>query len=1276
MNYINLNNSNLFNKKNILKQSSTNSNNSELGHNQDNIQASNVKAKTIGSSNNIVSDFFIGKSNLSNLLSNAKNLTDSNLPNGNHSYAGNVNGKNFNIISNTNGKRSNGYTLIQLQNVYGFSKTIIEKYFTPTTPQFETKIHLTLKNNRLNTLSNMTTYKLKSDCGFKDIQELKAHLNQEFYEYKNNLVLNNFINDTNKKTTNSSDLYKTQNGTTLTNKNYTNYANEIKKASGDEAEALRDEALQKIVKDFSSGNLTVQQMLQVLNAIGITPQNSTSNDVYNYTFKYGDKEYNVTCNKDAAKSSVDNKQVKTYTLDEYNALPEAIRSKYLVATASVNGQATMFRLADGVSESTFETALTATDKNDRDAIVKQFGVSNDKDFFSAKNWSSDDTKSMSKIAGHLAYYLQTNSEAKEMLKGYESVLDTPVILNLIVMNNIENAKSATSEYELIQSSLKDLSKYIDNLKGLDKTSDKVGAEVTSAFAMKMGINANDIENNETCAQLEVFVHTLVSENDVNKFKEEFMKFIQATPKDKLASNFSEALSEYVNKNVDSMTNPLAQLDSSILATEMAKKTSSAVSDILESYSSTFEDLLNKTLEDLKDVNILDEKEFNSKFKTLLKELYQNDDEFFKEDLDDICSSLGLTDKNAVDAATNSILNTITQLTYNGLLESCKEAFNFKSNDELVSKFDGQTFGNITSFVEKMYASSAPTRAKAMSRARSAGNVKSLTSSVFSKAQEVIDRYLNDSGKGLFEQSSVALIHNVYENEMKDPKYNDPRQNKQERVVQVAAAGTYEVIKECCPAIDKFDSAVNKGINTVHETLKWAGVNGGLGEKAVEEINNNGGFVNTIIHDVIESAYKPYEWNDEKELPDYWATHQFIYDQVELTVVNEHEYWVNNEKYDTLEEAQKAVEEKTTPGYTQVLHSWNKNDEGADAIATKMGWVNNIKETTVVASGDTYAERIATVLIQERGYTPEQINKYLEDNADSGKSKVTLMNELMAKENLAYKYDTTTGSAAVIDKDSGEIVASYQSKVQTDNTPQEESYQKGLEGLKDQEVTGISNSSYSTDRSSFEYIDQEAIRISKEHPHLIYINSNGEMYINGKMAGKVDPTKTKAGMYTTDNLKNLADAGMSEAEIESLQQQCDAMTTEELYTYVSNDPCLCQLADKLAIDISDIVKIFESGSCSREQVAETAKMLSTIANNDNFTITVYDGQFEVSSAGANSSSYQEMEQNSFDEMYDSNGNLTGNNDAWEVYEREQIEAWHQENEARRKANKSGVPIKFN
>ena len=179
-----------------------------------------------------------------------------------------------------------------------------------------------------------------------------------------------------------------------------------------------------------------------------------------------------------------------------------------------------------------------------------------------------------------------------------------------------------------------------------------------------------------------------------------------------------------------------------------------------------------------------------------------------------------------------------------------------------------------------------------------------------------------------------------------------------------------------------------------------------------------------------------------------------------------------------------------------------------------------------------------------------------------------------------------------------------------------------------------------------------------------------------MAGKVDPTKTKAGMYTTDNLKNLADAGMSEAEIESLQQQCDAMTTEELYTYVSNDPCLCQLADKLAIDISDIVKIFESGSCSREQVAETAKMLSTIANNDNFTITVYDGQFEVSSAGANSSSYQEMEQNSFDEMYDSNGNLTGNNDAWEVYEREQIEAWHQENEARRKANKSGVPIKFN
>ncbi len=203
------------------------------------------------------------------------------------------------------------FSLSTLQKVYKFTDEVIAKYFDEVkgmkTPQ----------------------YKLKPNCGYSNISDLRRAL---FEEYQNMLILNNFMSgnvadSTGKET--ASALKRTSDGKLLTATNYTQYAEEIGKATPEEAEELRKNALNQLIKQFSSGNLAVAQVKTILGAIGVKDaKQKVQGDNYVFTFTYDGKNYSITCNKAAAKSGKDNfvdvRSMLEQELEEYKASEDRI----------------------------------------------------------------------------------------------------------------------------------------------------------------------------------------------------------------------------------------------------------------------------------------------------------------------------------------------------------------------------------------------------------------------------------------------------------------------------------------------------------------------------------------------------------------------------------------------------------------------------------------------------------------------------------------------------------------------------------------------------------------------------------------------------------------------------------------------------------------------------------------------------------------------------------------------------------------------------------------
>ncbi len=148
-------------------------------------------------------------------------------------------------------------------------------------------------------------YTLKPDCGYTSADKLGRAL---FNQYSQDLLLDNFLNNKNREVESGSLLSReTADGTIITTQNYTQYIDEIGLAEGEDAKKLRDEALNKLLDDFTLGNLTTSQASAILTAIGVTDKkfDETQEGLYEYTFKYDGVSYTIRCNKAAAESSTD-----------------------------------------------------------------------------------------------------------------------------------------------------------------------------------------------------------------------------------------------------------------------------------------------------------------------------------------------------------------------------------------------------------------------------------------------------------------------------------------------------------------------------------------------------------------------------------------------------------------------------------------------------------------------------------------------------------------------------------------------------------------------------------------------------------------------------------------------------------------------------------------------------------------------------------------------------------------------------------------------------------
>ncbi len=162
---------------------------------------------------------------------------------------------------------------------------------------------------------NGKLYTLKANCGYASVQQLSLAI---FEKYKEDLLLDNFLADKNRETNSAHYLsVKLENGGVITSTNYTQYIDEIGLAEGDDAKQLRDEALNKLIEDFTSGNLNTSQISYLLRAIGVSDKELTedTNGMYKLSFKYDGNTYTLMCNKAAAEKSTDDIQQTTYTYE-------------------------------------------------------------------------------------------------------------------------------------------------------------------------------------------------------------------------------------------------------------------------------------------------------------------------------------------------------------------------------------------------------------------------------------------------------------------------------------------------------------------------------------------------------------------------------------------------------------------------------------------------------------------------------------------------------------------------------------------------------------------------------------------------------------------------------------------------------------------------------------------------------------------------------------------------------------------------------------------------
>ena len=248
------------------------------------------------------------------------------------------------------------FSYSELKNTYKFTDDIINKYFKK-----EETANARPQSGRTTSGVN---YVLNTEAGCKTIAEVEQKMAEQ---YQKAMVLVNFLNDKNKKTDVVNDMKKAGDGNTITKDNYQKYVDEIKQALGNDEDAIVEKALEKLVKDFTEGNISMNMVSTIADAMGIDSSKakfSRRGNELGYEIEYKGKTYTMFCMIDALTSGTDDKSLQTYTLSDLQkteATEEQI-NKYFYAATIVDGKTTTYHMRSNYTYAQFEEEVKASQK--------------------------------------------------------------------------------------------------------------------------------------------------------------------------------------------------------------------------------------------------------------------------------------------------------------------------------------------------------------------------------------------------------------------------------------------------------------------------------------------------------------------------------------------------------------------------------------------------------------------------------------------------------------------------------------------------------------------------------------------------------------------------------------------------------------------------------------------------------------------------------------------------------------------------------------------------
>lgn len=237
------------------------------------------------------------------------------------------NGKTYTVVQvKSSATEVPTYTLSQLKDSYKFTDDIIDKYFKKDI--------------------NSENYTLNTETGCKTLAEVQQLVVENCQK---DMVLLNFMNDKNRRTNSGQNMEKYY-GTNIeiTKDNYTQYVDKITKDLGEE-DTTKQNALNKLINDYTQGNIAISLMNTLFDAIGVTDVKRLSKQrgiMNGYEFTFNDKKYTIWCNTFKATSGMDDSVTTTYNIADLKATgaTQEIIDKYFESVASIDGENTTYRL--------------------------------------------------------------------------------------------------------------------------------------------------------------------------------------------------------------------------------------------------------------------------------------------------------------------------------------------------------------------------------------------------------------------------------------------------------------------------------------------------------------------------------------------------------------------------------------------------------------------------------------------------------------------------------------------------------------------------------------------------------------------------------------------------------------------------------------------------------------------------------------------------------------------------------------------------------------------